>query len=244
MEEFVRSRQDVVEMNRMRVQLGEDDIGELDGLFTVERVMIRMGALDALREYGQLLKLLTTSSQKGELKSASDSFVANLGNVRGGSLSIQDGDAISAAIQSIGGLYVERKRKRALVEVVETAHPHVVSLVDLVEASYHEEGENWSLEYEAVADDLEAAALTARAWDEDADLSSSALIELALETAKTRKQRFEIIAAAITDACRNLRKAEGSLRQILARDSLSLDDVDHYVRQVEELGRVYRVLSQ
>jgi hypothetical protein len=227
----------------MRVQLGEKDVGELEGLFTVERVKIRIDALNALRKYGEMLKLLTTSSQKDELKNASDSFVAHLGNVWGTSLSMDDGDAIGAAIQSVGGLYVERKRKRAVMEVVEISHPHVVSLVDLVEASYHEEGENWSLEYAAVSDDLKAAAVAAQAGDQNADLASAALIRLALETAKARKARFDIIAGAITDSCEDLREAEQNLRQVLSQGTISLEDIDDYMRQVEELHGVYRILN-
>jgi len=84
-QEFVQSRADVVEMNKLRNQL--DRAGglkprvegeELDGALTLERVRERKEAMAALREYAELLETLTTSSNAAEIRAAAESFTASL----------------------------------------------------------------------------------------------------------------------------------------------------------------------
>src|SRR4051794_15359270 len=66
-DEFSRSREDVIEMNGLRLSLGDPSIDRntaLDEHFTVERVKARVDALNALKEYADLLSTLVTSSNQ------------------------------------------------------------------------------------------------------------------------------------------------------------------------------------
>src|SRR5438477_12793331 len=76
--EFVKSRTDVLEMNGLRMALGDKvNHAGMDGPFTVDQVKTRLDALAALQGYATLLHTLVTSSQEEELKRASDSFVVS-----------------------------------------------------------------------------------------------------------------------------------------------------------------------
>jgi hypothetical protein len=68
--ELIRSRTDVLEMNTLRIQLNDNTIkpGRLDAHFTVERVKVRVAAMQALQEYAQLLHALVTTSQQEQLQ--------------------------------------------------------------------------------------------------------------------------------------------------------------------------------
>ena len=82
--EFVRSRTDVLEMNKLRLQLQDDTLkpSQIDEHFTVERVKVRVDAVGALKEYAELLLVLATSSQEPQLRNAADSLVASLRKLR------------------------------------------------------------------------------------------------------------------------------------------------------------------
>lgn len=66
--EFQKSRQDVVDMNRLRLELGDAnaDVTKLDSLLTLDRTRDRIVALQALEDYAGLLnKLVGTGLRRG-----------------------------------------------------------------------------------------------------------------------------------------------------------------------------------
>jgi len=87
--EFIKTRTDVIEMNKLRIQLKDDaaSADRLDEHFTLDRVKIRLDAVSALKEYAQMLHALVTTDQKDQLKNAADSFVSSVKKVKGVTLS-------------------------------------------------------------------------------------------------------------------------------------------------------------
>ncbi len=136
--EFQKSRQDVIEMNRFRFELGDTRVKatELDQLLTRDRAEARIGTLHTLEDYAVLLHKLVGTVSEGELLEASNSFVSNLRNIKGVSLSDQQAEGISKAVAAVGGLYVEHKRAQAVREVVETAHEPILAIIDLVKRDF------------------------------------------------------------------------------------------------------------
>ncbi len=231
--EFVNGRNDVIEMNRLRKQL-RDKTANLQ--LTLEDTKARVEAVNALKEYGQLLHTLTTSSQTEELKNAAESFVASLKKVDAVSLDNTEAGAIVQTVQAVGGLLIEHMRKKATLKVVEHAHPHVIKLADLMIQSFDPEDEYWSLEYDTTVIALEGSAMLPNV--------SKTLAAQAASVAELKEARFATVSEKILDAARNVRSAHDNLRNVLHYDEISTDEIDNLVVKIEEFITIYNILHE
>lgn len=242
--EFQQSRSDVIEMNRRRRQLGDDSVAvtELDGHFTIDRTTTRLAAIDALQEYSQLLGTLVSTTPPSEVKAATDSFVASLRKVPGVSLSDSEAGAIGRVVVFGGTLFIEYKRKKAVQEVVEIAHPHILSIIDLVKQDFDPDSDLWNAGYRQVTLDLRGAAQAARPRAASGDLPAQALIAGSVELAEENAGRFASICAQITQTADRLREAQQNLRYAVHSNEITSQDIDNYVAQVNELAAIYSLL--
>ena len=242
--EFQQSRADVIEMNRRRSQLGDDSVPvtALDGLFTVDRTAARLAAIDALQEYAQLLGSLVSTTPPSEVKAAADSFVASLRRVPGVSLSDTDASTIGRAVVFVGTLFIEYKRKKAIQEVVEIAHPHILATVDLVKQDFDPDSDLWSAGYRQVTLDLRGAAQAARVHVPAGDLPAQALIAGAAALAQENAARFGAVGGEVIHTADRLREAQQNLRYAVYSNEISSQDIDNYVNQVNELMTIYSLL--
>jgi hypothetical protein len=238
--EFVKSRTDVVEMNGLRMALGDRvDHGRMDEPFTVDRVKARLDALGALGDYGTLLHTLVTSSQQEELQRASDSFVASMRKVKGVTMTDEKAAAISAAVEKVGGLLIEYMRARAVREVVTAADPAVLLVVTLVKQDFDPAGGNWSLGYSQTTVALTGAATLAARRDGTRD---AALIDQAGVLVRRNDARFAAVAEHVGQAADALRQAEGNLLQAVDSRDVSTADIETFAGQVQDFVRIYTIL--
>jgi hypothetical protein len=240
--ELIRSRTDVLEMNTLRIQLNDNTVkpGQLDAHFTVERVKVRVEALQALQEYAQLLHGLVTTSQPEQLQSAADRFVTSLRKVRGVSLSDERAGAIGLAIQQVGGLVVEYQRAKATREVVTASHNTILQLLDLVRRDFDPQAEHWSLGYELVIQSLLGAADFA-AVGPNAGLSAP-LIGAAKVAAAQNVARFHTVAAQVEGSAAARRGAQINLREVLQSPDVTVESVNSYVSQIQDFVEIYSIL--
>jgi hypothetical protein len=240
--ELVRSRTDVLEMNTLRVQLNDDTVklDRMDDHFTVERVKVRVDALQALKEYAELLHILVTTSQQAQLQNAANSFVTSLRKVEGVSLSDDKAGAIGSAIQQVGGLVVEYMRAKAAREVVTASHDTILQLVDLVRRDFNPKADHWSLGYEVVVTALVGAA-------ELAAVGPNAAIRIPLVgeakvVAAQNRARFTTLAAQVDGSAAALREAQINLLSALQSSDVTLDDINGYVGQLQDFVEIYSIL--
>jgi hypothetical protein len=241
--EFEHSRADVIEMNRRRLALGDDSVpANLDGPFTIDRTLPRLAALEALQEYAQLLAALVSTTPPGEIKAATDSFLASLRKVPGVSVSDMDASTIGRVVVLAGTFLVEYKRKRAIREVVERAHVPILATIERVKKDFDPASDLWNAGYRQVTLDLRGAALAARPLVTTGDLSGQALIKDATALAAENWARFTTVSAQVTQAADRLREAQENLHNAVRSNEISTADIDAYVGRVNELVAVYGLL--
>lgn len=242
--EFVHSRDEVIEMNRSRLELGDDsiNINQLDGLLTVERVQDRLVALAALQEYAQLLEKLVSTFDQGELKGATDSFLASLRRVKGVNLQANDAEAIGKAVVLVGGVFLEYKRAKAVRQVVEFAHPYVITTVDLVQRDFDPTTDYWNAGYRQVTLDLKGAAVEAKAKVQEGDLASHQIVARALILSNENWGRFQKVSSQIIVTTARLRTAQENLRAVMSSREIGIQDIEGYANQVQEFVTIYRLL--
>lgn len=241
-EEFVNTRNDVVEINTFRRQLGDPQVGELEGELTLESTKIRVEAVNALKQYGELLHTLTTSSQKEELKNAVESCVASLNKVDGVSLDYKEAGAIAQAVQAVGGLWIEHMRKKATIKVVEHAHPHVIKLSDLMIRSFDPDNDYWSLGYDYPIEALRGIK-EMRENDSNNPLNETLFAE-ASSIADLKEDRFATVSKKIIEAAQNTQSAHDNLRNVFQCDEISTRDIDNFVVKIEEFITIYNILHE
>jgi len=248
--ELVKSRTDVVDMNTLRAKLGDPALasdGALDEHFSVAQVKVRTDALKALEEYGALLQTLVRSSQKDQLQKAADGFVASLRKVNGVSLSDGQAGAIGEAVQKVGGLIVEYMRADATRQIVTDTQPHVSRVLQLVKRDFDPQADHWSLGYDKVLAALDGAAARA---ERVASLSAGAppgpvTVALVGEARAARQRnatRFKAVSAQVLEVTAKLAEAQKNLRYAVQSKTVSLDEVNDYVSQVEDFVRIYAIL--
>jgi len=240
--ELIRSRTDVLEMNTFRIQLHDNTIkpDHLVTLFTVERVKVRVQAMQALEEYAHLLHTLVTTSQQDQLQSAADRFVTSLRKVQGVSLSDDKAGAMGLAIQQVGGLVVEYQRAKATREVVTASHDTILQLLDLVQRDFDPQAEHWSLGYALVVQSLLGAADFAAVGPNAA--ISAPLIGEAKVVAAQNMARFNTVAAQVESSAAALREAQNNLRDVLHSPDVSVASINSYVSQIQDFVEIYSIL--
>jgi hypothetical protein len=245
-EEFAKSREDVIAMNKFRVIRFNDDsvdTTKLDGNLTVERAKIRIDAVNALRNYAELLQALAETSQKEELKSSTDSFIAGARKIEGVTLSDSEADAISSTVQALAGFFIECKRAQAICEVIEIADEHIMIILEEIEKDFARTGEAWSLEYENMAEGLRGKAVLHKQLNAGNDAAISVANE-GLVLADSNKVRFLSISDQIIAAIDPLREAQKDLSYSLQSKEVTVKDIDLYISQIEDLVEKYKLIRE
>jgi hypothetical protein len=240
--EFVSTRGDLIEMNTLRVELGDDAVraDRTDAPFTVERVKVRVDAATALRDYADLLNALATSSQTEQLRNAADGFVASLRKVQGVNLSDEKAGAIGMVVQQVGGLAVEYMRAKAVRDVVTTTHEPVLQVIEQVRKDFDPKADHWSLGYAATIVALRGAADLAAAGP--GAVAKAPLIGRARVLAERNKQRFDAVAVEVAASVAALREAQINLRNAVQSRDITVEEIQSYAARVEDLIKVYRIL--
>jgi hypothetical protein len=240
--ELIRSRTDVLEMNTLCIQLNDNTIkpDRLDAHFTVERVKVRVEAMQALEEYAHLLHALVATSQQEQLQSAADRFVTSLRKVQGVSLSDDKAGAIGVAIQQVGGLVVEYQRAKATREVVMASHDTILQLLDLVRRDFDPQADHWSLGYELVSQSLVGAANVAATGPNPA--LNALLIGEARVVDAQNMARFNTVAAQVEGSAAALREAQINLREVLQSPDITVENINRYVSQIQDFVEIYSIL--
>ncbi|HZI30798.1 MAG TPA: hypothetical protein VFF11_00575, partial [Candidatus Binatia bacterium] len=233
--EFIQSREDVIEMNRLRVLLGDESAAKaLEGHFTMERLQPRLRALDALNQYGELLQTLLTTSSSADLQSSADHFVSSLNQVQGIHISDADGKVFSRAVAFGGSFLVEYRRAKAMKRAVEFAHPYVVKTIDLVENDFDPDNDLWNAGYRHTQLDLEGAILDVPPLATN-DLAGAQVVRTAKLAVQQNKARFAAVSQQILGAAKELSRAEGDLRMAMANGDVSVVDIQAFRGKVDEL---------
>jgi len=244
-QEFAQDRADLIKMNEMRRSLDDPTVRTLDGNYTVDRVKTRVDSVTALKSYADLLNELATSSEAADIKSASDEFVVNLRKINGISFSDEQADAVSQAVQAVGGMIVEFKRKKAVKLIVARTHTPVIQLADLLSNSFDPKKDNWGLELDTAVTALRGQVVVARNKGLAAnDLASEAVLQQGSSLADSTKQRLDTSSAGILDGCANLKHAEQNLSNLMEYDKFSTEDILTYAQSISDYVQLVKIISK
>jgi len=244
--EFQHTREDVLKLNIYRSELGDASLDpeDMDGAYTPERVKVRLDAMAALQSYAEMLQKLVTGSQADELKSASDSLVANLRKAHAFEASDDKSGAIAQAIASVGGLWVEHKRAEATRRVTRSVDPAIKRLLAVVAREYRlNVATNWVGGYSATATTLIGRASFLINLNTNAPIVETAAPREARAYAYTVRTRITAVSEQITNAVQALGTAQDKLILTLESKDIGAEDVAAFSAQVQDFLTTYKTLS-
>ncbi len=238
-DEFIASRNDVVEMNRRRYLLGDPTMqpDALDGFMTIERIEERLAALDALADYGQALAVLLGTADKAELQTAANSLVGGLAEIDALAPDSEVAGLISGAITSVSGIFVEAKRRAAIEDVVELVHADIMEIADLIASEFDVVNGEWALAYQLTGSELRGVIIDANGTPSSGALRSS---RLAVEEGR---RSFERLALRVQDAADQLAAAQINLLESLENDKVNRLEIQALRQTITELTTTRDILG-
>jgi len=208
---------------------GLPQLGSLDRGYELSRVQPVIRAADALAAYGQTMAALVNDTQTSDIKKASTDLMQSLGQLPEvkAHLAAEQLDAFGTVIQEIGGIWVERKRKQAVLMLVDRFGPAVDRLCDRLIQDFSAgptPAKGWVyLQLQLTTERLEVAVydqFTASATYRDRQLA----LDTYLLTNDLRAHRDEV-CARISEAAAAMKRANASLMRTIHEDQPSMEEL-------------------
>lgn len=218
----------------------EDKTG-LAKQFTPKTISVRVGAVRAIKDYGDLLTELAANDSAAKIKESANSFITSLNQVRPGMVSEAQQAGIARIVELAAGGLIDLKRQQAIEESVAVAHGPINEVLDLLEKDLdvdNDLGLSGALKY-IESKDVRAFKRTAAA------AKPAALARLAkLDVDITRNQADRaIIRGKLLEGIRAMRTANETLYVSRVR-TFRTEDLLALRGKAEELVTIYKVLAK
>jgi hypothetical protein len=212
---------------------GKANVAKLDDHFPLDVITVRVAAGRALASYGQLLEALVEDTQKEQLTKASDRFVTSFKNFGGKTLSDAQYEVLGTAVQKIGGLLVEHKKKEAVQAIVPQVKPDVDKLCDLFISDFSTSGLNLGQQLSNNVDRLKADVSIALA-ERQLSFADRSLGVQAQVLADREGARAQENSKNARETFTKLKQANAQLADVLKDETASIDGIRAAARQVQE----------
>lgn len=247
--QLLAMREDTIKMNVERlVIVGKSRdprlAGEqtLDRGFEIKTVQTVMGATNALAAYGQSLNALASDTQTADLKAASDNLVTSLGSLPGftDAISPKQLSAIGSAIQEVGGIFIEYKRKEAVRIIVLNSRPAVDKLCDLLVRGFSTGG--W-VETQLLIVQLPLIAEASNAFQSRETFADRRVALDAFRLAFNGNVRRDQVVAQVAEAAQAMKKANTNLADVVERNEITFADIQDFAFRVARLKATVDILT-
>jgi len=240
--ELQAMRNGAVKMTIERLLLGgkskDPNLGDqtsLDRGFELSRLEAVAGATQTLAAYGKTLSALVDNTQAGDLNAASQEFVASLGRVSEAHMRLTDEqlEEIGTAIQEVGTLWIEWKRKRAVTTIVKGSQGAVDHLCDLLIRDFDPKKGWVALQLHVIEDPLLAESTNALY---DGGTYSEREIALdAFRLAHGSKMRRTEILTRVVDAALAMKQANRAVVGAINGPGWSTQDIRVFAERARSL---------
>ena len=242
-------RDATVKMTLERLLLGgkskDPNLGDqasLDRGFDLDRVETIAGATRALSAYGRSLAALVDDRQTAELRAASNEFVASLGRVPAarGQMSDAQLQAIGTAVQEVGGLWIESKRRQAITTIVRASRPAVDTLCELLARDF-DPAAGWVVRQLQVIEDPLMAEATNRFYDGRTDDERKAAIGAFRLVHDSRMRRTEVLKR-VSEGAAAMKQANGALARAVEDSAWSMQDIQDFAQKARSLQTAVKLV--
>jgi hypothetical protein len=218
------------------------DQTSLDRGFELKRVETVSGATQALAAYGKTLTALVDDTQSAELNDASHEFVASLGRVPEARKRLTDEqlEAIGSAIQEVGTLWVDWKRKQAVTTIVKESQQAVDHLCDLLIRDFDPKRGWVALQLQVIEDPLIAEATNA--LYDGRNYNDRKIALEAFRLAHGNRMRRTEVLTRVVDAAVAMKQANIALARAVDHPGLSIQDIRSFAERARSLKNAATII--
>lgn len=240
--ELKAMRNGAVKMTIERLLLGgkskDPNLGDqtsLDRGFELSRMEAVTGATHALAAYGKTLTALVDNTQADDLNAATQEFVANLGRVSEAQKRLTDEqlEEIGVAVQEVGTLWVDWKRKRAVTTIVKDSQQAIDRLCDLLIRDFDPKKGWVALQLQVIEDPLLAESTNAL-YDGGTYNEREIALE-AFRLAHGSKMRRTEVLTRVVDAAAAMKQANAAIVGAIDRPGWSVQDIRAFAERARSL---------
>ena len=243
--EILQIRPKVIAVNTsiLKIDPSQVDKENLAGAFSIEMISARVKAVDAIKNYGDLMLALVEDTQEQELKNASDRFTQSIqGLDQNDGLTSEELDAIGKAAIAVGGLIVEHKKAESLKEIVPIAHKQIVKIGELLKQEFKTNGIlDLNIFANKLKDELAVESILDNCKNEQVACPLAAEANKKVqELVKWAENVFPLIERASD----KMITAHNSLNESLKNDDSNLEDIKSFSNSIQELLLITNILSE
>ncbi len=248
--ELVKMREEVISMNVYRIQLvGEKKdtpgLEKLEEQFTVEATSARQRATDALTSYGELLQSLAETDQAANMKKSSDALIGSLQDLPDSYQKIsQDNlDVIGKALQAVGGIWIEWKKREAIKTIVNNTNTQIAHLCDLLKNDFDPDADGRLASQflnttERLLVDADEVMEKAKSFEE------RTVAIAALQKAKENRLRRDRIVKPLSLSIAKIKDANNELVKAVNSTEFTYKDIEALQKNVKILNDAIKVLAK
>ena len=225
---------------------GLPTLSSLDRGYELSRVQPVIRAAEALAAYGQTMSALVNDTQTADIKQASTNLMQSIGQIPEAKahLGQEQLNAFGTVIQEVGGLWVEDKRKKAVLMLVDRFGPAVDRVCDRLIQDFSAgptPAKGWVyLQLQVTSERLEVAV-----QDQFAASTTFRERQQGLETyllaSDLRAQRDDL-CSQVSSAAAAMKKANAVLMRTIHEDLPSTEDLQDFRDRARTLKSALDIL--
>lgn len=257
--ELIAMRNSTIQMNLNRIRLDnldkpkdetqtKEEKGEykdLDGVFDITVISIRLKAITAIRSYAKLLLSLSSDASQKELEKATQSFLFSVENLSSEHRKMDEKklNAIGEAVKLFGGIFTEHKKKDSIKSIILESKEQIELLCDLLARDFDPKGGRLATTFILSGEELLLSAEEKLDPNEKKPEKLRTRALLSFHLAEKNIQKKETVLPEIAKSILNLKQANLEMYEAFRSEIYTTKDILKFANTVKAVQDYKAILK-
>lgn len=257
--ELIAMRNSTIQMNLNRIRLDnldkpkdetqtKEEKGEykdLDGVFDITVISIRLKAITAIRSYAKLLLSLSSDASQKELEKATQSFLFSVENLSSEHKKMDEKklNAIGEAVKLFGGIFTEHKKKDSIKSIILESKEQIELLCDLLARDFDPKGGRLATTFILSGEELLLSAEEKLDPNEKKPEKLRTRALLSFHLAEKNIQKKETVLPEIAKSILNLKQANLEMYEAFRSEIYTTKDILKFANTVKAVQDYKAILK-
>jgi hypothetical protein len=257
--ELIAMRNSTIQMNLTRIRLDNLDkpkedsqtkeekveYKDLDGVFDINVISIRLKAIATIRSYAKLLLSLSSDASQKELERATQSFLFSVENLSSEQKKMDEKklNAIGEAIKLFGGIFTEHKKKDSIKSIILESKEQIELLCDLLSKDFDPKGGRLATTFILTGEELLLSAEEKLDPNEKKPEKIRSKALLSFHLAEKNIQKKETVLPEIAKSILNLKQANLEMYEAFRSEIYTTKDILKFANTVKAVQDYKAILK-
>jgi hypothetical protein len=257
--ELIAMRNSTIQMNLTRIRLDNLDkpkedsqtkeekveYKDLDGVFDINVISIRLKAIATIRSYAKLLLSLSSDASQKELERATQSFLFSVENLSSEQKKMDEKklNAIGEAIKLFGGIFTEHKKKDSIKSIILESKEQIELLCDLLAKDFDPKGGRLATTFILTGEELLLSAEEKLDPNEKKPEKIRSKALLSFHLAEKNIQKKETVLPEIAKSILNLKQANLEMYEAFRSEIYTTKDILKFANTVKAVQDYKAILK-